>query len=131
MTAAVNRRRNAMTTRADEERRREEMGRDFLKELRGLFDTSQSQLEQKFVPRPEVEARMDHQDTLIEKLGISVEKLVGGVQMREDARRDLTELRVEIEKLKTAREADMQRGYGYRIDDMQGRYRGDERVERG
>ena len=131
-----------MTTRAEEDRIRQEQGERFLKQLQDMFTTTRTDMASLFMPRAETQARMDHQDEMIEKLTVALEKLTSNVgnfhenvphiyAERAETKAELGELRIEIEKLKTQRESDMQRDYGARFEDMKGRFKGDEKVERG
>jgi hypothetical protein len=120
------------------ERLRIEQGQQFLKQMQDMFQQTRVDLASQFVPRSE----MEHVNDAVERVANAVEKLTGNVGSfhenaprifadRAETKQDLAELRTEIEKLKSVREADMQRGYGFRIEDMQGRYQGDMRTERG
>jgi len=126
-----------MATRAEEERIRQEQTERFLKQLTDMFAQTRTDLAQQFMPRNEAEARMEHTDQALDRMSAAVEKVAGSLENvpriyaeKAETKQDLAELRTEIEKLKTARESDMQRGYGYRIEDIQGRYKGDIGVER-
>ena len=131
-------RRTPVATRAqdDLERQRAEQGERFLKQMGDMFAQTRQDLAAQFIPRGEGEARFDHLEQVVERIGTAMEKLTSNVTNfhenvprfyaeRTETKQDIAELRTEIEKLKTARETDMQRGYGYRIEDMQGRYKGD------
>lgn len=142
-----------MTTRAEEERIRAEQGERFIKQMSDMFVQTRSDMDQKFIPRPELEARLEHMDTVVERVVTAVEKLTANVEnlresnpqifanraetkqdqadLRAETKRDQADLRTEIEKLKTARETDMQRGYDWRYSDTQGRMRGEAAGERG
>lgn len=120
------------------ERLRVAQGEQFLKQMADMFQQTRSDLAAQYVPRSE----MDHVNEAITRVANAVEKLTGNVinfhesaprifADRADTKQDLAELRTEIEKLKTARDADKERGYDYRFSDMQGRYKGDFAGERG
>lgn len=123
------------TTRAQEEERiRHEQGQQFLKQLNDMFQQTRQDMSQQFVPRPEFSAHMEKMDQVLEGLEKTVERIGGNVSSfhenaparfadKAETKSEMGELRTEIEKLKTARESDMQRGYGWRFEDEQGRYR--------
>lgn len=127
-----------MATRAQDEfeRQRAEQGQQFLRQLSDMFAQTRQDMAQQYIPRNEGEARFEHLEQAVERAVSAVEKLTGNVATfheavpriyaeRAETKQEMAELRTEIEKLKTARETDMQRGYGSRIEDIQGRYRGD------
>lgn len=124
------------------ERQRAEQGERFLEQMGKMFAQTRSDLTQQFMPRPEAEARMDHLDQVVERIGMAIEKLTDSVAHsqesnpriyadRAETKADMAELRTEIEKLKTARETDKERQFGYRYDDLGRIYKGDAGTERG
>ncbi len=127
-----------MATRAEEERRREELGERFLKQMGDMLAATRSD----FVPRPEYEARTKKHEEVLDRMEDIVDKLTGSVhtfhetvptlyENRDNALREYGEIHTAIAKLETAFEAFKERQYGSRFEDMQGRYKGDERVDRG
>src|SRR5258706_5077821 len=153
MTAAaaqqrVKRRRRAtgMATRQEEERRKDERGERFIKQLADMFTASGQdivgQIMPQIMPRPEIEAGMEHQDQIAEQAITGIRDLtaiVSNLQQtvpriyadRAETKESMAELRTEIEKLKTARESDKERQYGMRYEDQGKRYEGDMLGERG
>lgn len=144
------------TTRAQQmemEHQRQEQGERFMNQLAEMFKAQRQDMSLQYVPRPEFSAHMEKMDQVLEGLEKTVERIGGNVSTfhdnapvrfadKSEMKDVLGELRTEIEKLKTARESDMQRGYGARFEDMQrgygsrfediqGRYKGDAAVERG
>lgn len=126
----------------DLERQRNEQGERFLKQLTDMFSQTRQDMAAQFLSRPEADARFEHLEQVVERIGSAMEKLTGNVANfhenvprlyadRAEVKQEVAELRTEIEKLKTARETDMQRGYGFQIEDIRGRYKGDAAVERG
>lgn len=124
------------------ERLRIEQGQQFLKQMADMFTATRADLAQQYVPRTEMRSELDHTNEAVRRVAEAVEKLTGNVSNfhenapriyadKAETKQDIAALSTEIEKLKTARESDMQRGYDYRFDDMRGRYRGDVAVERG
>lgn len=138
-----------MTTRAEDERRREELGERFLKQMGEMLASSRAD----FVPRPEYEARTKKHEEILGRVEEVMDKLTSNVHMfhesvptlyenRENAVREYGEIHTAIAKLETAFDAfkerqygsrfeDMQRGYGNRFEDQGERYEGDIRGERG
>jgi archaellum component FlaC len=122
----------------DLERLRVEQGQQFLRQMTDMFQQTRVDLAAQFVPRSE----MTHMNEAIERVARAVEQLTGNVRDfreaaprnfadRAETRQELTEIRADVEKLKALYDADLRRGFDYRVDDMQGRYRGDAYVERG
>ena len=143
-----------MTTRAEEERIRQEQGQQqFLRQMSDMFAQTRTDMDQKYIPRPELEARLEHMDSVVERVMAAVEKLTANVEnlresnpqifanraetkqdqaeLRAETKQDQADLRTEIEKLKTALDAFKERGYDWRYSDAQGRMRGDIAQERG
>lgn len=124
------------------ERRQAEQGERFLKQLGDMFQATRTDLAAQFIPRQEAETRFDHLEQVVERIGTAMEKLTNNTSNfhesaprifadRADTKADIAELRTEIEKLKTAREADKEKQYGYRVDDLGRVYKGDAGTERG
>src|SRR5258708_195318 len=137
-TQRKRRRRAPMTTRVEDERRREELGERFLKQMGEMLASTRAD----FVPRPEYEARTKKHEDILERVEEVMDKLTSNVhtfhesvptlyENRENAVREYGEMHTAIAKLETAFDAFRARQYGSRFEDMQGRYGGDERVERG
>jgi antirestriction protein len=131
-----------MTTRMDEERRRDEYSERFLSKMEDMIAKPLSAMDQKYVPRPELEARFDHLEQIVADIGVAVKTVTSNVGSfhenvpriyadKSETKQSIAELHTDIAKLETAFEAFKERQYGSRFEDMQGRYRGDERVERG
>lgn len=125
-----------------EEARQQELGQQFLRQMGDMFTQTRADMAAQFVPRPEFSAHMEKMDQVLEGLEKTVERIGGNVSTfhesaprifadRAETKQDIAELHTEIEKLKTARESDMQRGYGWRFEDVQGRMRADTVGERG
>jgi len=128
-----------MATRdAEVERLRVEQGQQFLKQMSDMFTQTRVDLAAQFIPRSE----MAHMNEAIERVARAVEQLTGNVRDfresaprnfadRSETKQDIDGLRAELEKVKAVYDADLRRGFDYRYDDMQGRYRGDMAGERG
>ena len=127
---------------AEYERRQQELGERFIEQFREMIDRSTQMMASNYVPRPELEARFQHQDEIIERIGTAIEKLTGSTSnFHENAPRifadkteikgDIAELRTEIEKVKTNLDAFKEQGYGWRFQDAAGRMRGEASIERG
>src|SRR5678816_41271 len=132
--ATKTRSRNAMAERnAEIERLRVEQGQQFLKQMADMFQATRQDLATQYVPRSELTTEMNHMNAAVERVANSVAELTSNVRGfhegaprifadRAETKQDIAELHTEIEKLKTARESDMQRGFDYRYEDVQGRY---------
>lgn len=129
-------------TQEEIERQRTEQGERFLQQLADMFAQTRTDLAAQFLSRPEADARFEHLEQVVERIGTAMEKLTTNEANfhenvprlyadKAETKADVAELRTEIEKLKTARETDMQRGYGLQMNEMQGRYRGEAALERG
>ena len=127
---------------AEYEQRQQELGERFIEQFREMIDRSTQMMASNYVPRPELEARFQHQDEIIERIGTAIEKLTGSTSnFHENAPRmfadkseiksDIAELRTEIEKVKTSLDAFKEQGYGWRLVDQTGRMRGEASLERG
>lgn len=128
-----------MATRNNEdlERLRVEQGQQFLRQMTDMFQQTRVDLAAQFVPRSE----LAHMNEAVERVAKAVEALTGNVREfreraprdfadRAETKQDIAEMRAEVEKLKALYDSDLRRGFDYRVDDMQGRYRGDSYVER-
>lgn len=121
----------------DLERLRVEQGQQFLRQMTDMFQQTRVDLAAQFVPRSE----LAHMNEAVERVAKAVEQLTNNVRDfreraprdfadRAETRQEINELRADMERIKTARESDKERGFDYRLEDVQGRYRGDAYVER-
>lgn len=130
-----------MERRQREEERQQQVAQQFLKQMADMFTQTRQDLSAQFMPRAETQARMDHMDEMVERIGTALEKLTTNVANyqenapriyaeRAETKQEVAELRTEIEKLKTARETDIRHGYGSRIEDLRGQWQADAGIER-
>lgn len=123
-----------MATHAEEERIRQEQGERFLTQLNDMFAQTRTDMAAQFMPRAETQARMDHLDEVVERIGSALEKLTGNVYNfhegaprifadKAETKAEMAGLRTDIAKLETAFDAFKDRGFGWRFEDEQNRYK--------
>lgn len=135
-----------MATRAEEERKREEQGERFLKLMTDQFSKTREgiigDIMPQIMPRPEIEARMLHQDQLAEQALTAIRDLTAVVsnirdtvpirfQSKEDAQRDAADADKRLTLLETRIDTVQNRTFDRSYDELGKRFSGDISVERG
>lgn len=120
----------------DLEKLRLEQGQQFLKQMSDMFTATRVDLAAQFVPRSEwvhtnesIERVTRLVETLTKNLGEFREQVPRNFADRTETKQDIAEMRADLDKLKALYDADLRRGYDYRFEDVQGRYKGDMRTD--